>query len=977
VSTTDELGRFIRFQLAELGARNGHHEFEHITRNFARLRISERIIPATGPVGAGGDAGRDFETYRSYLANTPIAGSTFLARVPDKTLVFACSLMKGIESKIRTDVRTICGGSQRVDEVYYFCEQNIAVGRRNKLIQNCRDKYGVILTILDGQALAENLVAIDVHWIAQQYLGVPAELYPKALEADETYDSRRRAWITEARTPGSFADFLDVKAGLRQAIFNKERRADLLSWINVMSTLCEGDSVALRRRAIYEICVAALRGLDDLSARAELVKEYFSTIEGLRDVVDLRDATVLLTYCSAASAMDHFDMEGEVIHRYTVALVRNLDSRLREGPLVGQQCLLLQIRGMAELLQFRRSAEPHFDVGGIFGFWNRMLRLVPNSPLFPLESFADALTALTPRLGADARFEALAQKTDELLERRTSGRISAEKSRDRAVAFLKEDRILLAMRQLHIAKIKWFSAETLRGSILSILLLSQSYLRLGLVYAAKYYSAAAVYLAHSASDDDVKYLVAAAIREHFDACFSGGEWFTCAGLAKWVFASHNVYDKDAYNLERHEELMRVFYHLAVIEVLAGHSPAVFAKHMEHLRQSWPVTEDVRRSFEALLEDACKSWPDTDLVAQKKRAESDLWGRPFLDLGRERAVVWRALGIHWTAQFINDRETVALCEELLAALQVTLADLATTDLVLLPTGVQLELYLTPQDEFVEEEVHGNDIAKWRIGLPRIWLQRDRDNSTVVSSVVALASGILGKCSTLSIDEFRSRLTGAFKSGLLQKVMVVRPYTQLYLELVQADDFEREFRVRFDPLFGGQEFEVREAGELAWPITDAPGYSKKQSEEFISNRYRRTMAPIRYTLPRLVRDPVVGQKLVALREQGLKDWEILLIVANRATSYRVEKREVASLKALGELTHEMMNAEEDPSLPPIPADEFSDDLIDTQRPFTTAAIAKTWGVHLHRQTPDFKALRRLLEIRYHITRDDVTHDDILAA
>lgn len=53
--------RFLRFQLDELSAENGHHTFEHICREAARARIASNLLTATGPVSAGGDAGRDFE----------------------------------------------------------------------------------------------------------------------------------------------------------------------------------------------------------------------------------------------------------------------------------------------------------------------------------------------------------------------------------------------------------------------------------------------------------------------------------------------------------------------------------------------------------------------------------------------------------------------------------------------------------------------------------------------------------------------------------------------------------------------------------------------------------------------------------------------------------------------------------------------------------------------------------------------------
>ena len=488
MATPDELSRFIRFQLSQLSTRNAHHEFEHLARHFARIRISERVIPATGPVSAGGDGGRDFETYRTYLSGTPIAGSTFLAMAGARVLVFACSLVKKIEPKIKSDLKTICESPNRVDDVYFFSEQDVPIGKRNKLIEYAREKYGVALTIIDGQALAEGLLSADTFWLAQQFLAVPAEMYPPSLETDEAYQVAHRYWISSGRVPSSFSDFSSVKLGLRRATFHKAYRADLLSWLGVIDQFRRGPVVELRRRATYEVCVAALRGLDDLSSRRDLVTEYFANIEELRSTSDLRDAAVLLSYCSSAVVQGHFDAAPATLHRFTIDLIRNLDARLKEDISVGRRCELLETRGYAEILWFRRGVAPFLNVDGMLGFWKKMLRLVPEAPLFPLEQFADLLTVLAPHFAGEEKFERLTDKVDSLLEKRTSGHVAAEKSRDRAMAYLKHDKVLQAIRQLHIAKVKWFSAETIRGSILSMLALSDCYLKLGFVYAAKHYS---------------------------------------------------------------------------------------------------------------------------------------------------------------------------------------------------------------------------------------------------------------------------------------------------------------------------------------------------------------------------------------------------------------------------------------------------------------------------------------------------------
>jgi hypothetical protein len=404
------------------------------------------------------------------------------------------------------------------------------------------------------------------------------------------------------------------------------------------------------------------------------------------------------------------------------------------------------------------------------------------------------------------------------------------------------------------------------------------------------------------------------------------------------------------------------------------APSALDSKLENLVEEWPIPNDMRETLAVFLKEAEKSFEKIDSAAALERMQAELWARPFLDLGRERIVQFRALGILWTVQFENERETVAVCEEFLATLQVILAELAMKDLVLLPTTVSVQAYLAPLDTIVTEELPSNEQSKWRVGLPTVFAKPSRRDSDLMPQVVAVASIMLGKCSTLSKEQFHRRLHEAIKGGLFSKTAVVRPYASIYLDLVPADDFEGSVRTRFDPLFVREGFAIREAKELAWQSGDGPGYSKKRSEELIANRYRNAIQCVRVSLPRIVADPVVGPKLRALRGKGMMDWEILNMVTNRVANCRVEQMRPASLEDHKRLMRQVIDAEEDPSGPPIPASAFSDEAIEMQLLTGVAAIAKTWGLQLHWQTPDFVALRRLLEARYHISTDDVAHENI---
>lgn len=109
MASIDQVISQVRFGLEQLSSRNAHHEFEHLCRHLARARICSNILPATGPVAAGGDQGRDFETFSTYLNSTSLAGSTFVGLASTKPIAFTCSLedKKSINRKIKSDVKTI------------------------------------------------------------------------------------------------------------------------------------------------------------------------------------------------------------------------------------------------------------------------------------------------------------------------------------------------------------------------------------------------------------------------------------------------------------------------------------------------------------------------------------------------------------------------------------------------------------------------------------------------------------------------------------------------------------------------------------------------------------------------------------------------------------------------------------------------------------------------------------------------------
>jgi hypothetical protein len=146
-----EAERYIRFQLEHLTARNEHHTFEEICYRIAKRRLSSNILPATGPVSAGGDQGRDAETYYTRLPEELPATAGFVGRAATEPLVMACSVQKDrLEEKVHADLKSICGQGGAVGSVAFFAVQDIPVAVRHRLQEDARKTHRVTLEIFDG-----------------------------------------------------------------------------------------------------------------------------------------------------------------------------------------------------------------------------------------------------------------------------------------------------------------------------------------------------------------------------------------------------------------------------------------------------------------------------------------------------------------------------------------------------------------------------------------------------------------------------------------------------------------------------------------------------------------------------------------------------------------------------------------------------------------------------------------------------------
>lgn len=963
-----ELKQYIRFQLAQMSARNDQHLFERAAFELARQRISANILPATGPVQAGGDQGRDFESFRAHISGS-FGSRGFVGRAQTKILVFACTLQKTLPAKIRSDLKTIFAAGAKPDIVYYFAEPDLPVAARHKLQEHCRTTYNAELEVLDGQAIADMLADSETFWIAEHFFAVPSEMFP-AVETDQEYQSLRDRWLNGNREVATMADFLDVKRGLRAATKVTAYKVDLNRWLLLMSSLIvDGEAGPLERRAMYEVLVANLRGRGSLDPVAETVATFFDTLPVDPSSDELEDAAVASSYCLTAGFLGHFATPNTVIAEWRAKIVQAIEIALSENRPNPEKYVLLLSRAQTAL--HPDGGPPTIEaLAAMFDDWRDALTIAAAEPLCDVSHFDRMLELFIPIAGTDAAFAEVADMLDEITAAREGAAAVAERCRQRALAHLEADQPIQAIDQLQRVKEGWFAADTLRGSILAMMLLGQTYRELHLPMAARYYAMAAQTAAMRAADENLRQYAARSAFEVANSFLAAGEGISYLAALGTAFSLHAQLEVDPGDFDAHPQISFALAQATKLRgILLIVTPDLIPK-ADEIIDSWPLEEELLDVVKGLVWES--PWKGHTSESLRALLAEEVGQALTNDLGGTTNLSWRALGIQWTIRASADVRLQA--EQLAATLQILLVDFAEVDLLLVPSDVEVTVLRGDGPSSTLRQEPDNGILRWTLTMPKAV---GRPASADIADTLGLVAEMLFQTSALPEDDFQAHLEARLERGLLNRVFWAGPAGHLLLSARRAALPSFELRSLMpDP--GPQPMPL-EAAALAWRDTPAQGYSRERADEYLRNRYQRMTPFLRKVAPSLMADPRTAPLLLKLHDDGLLDWQVMAVVFNLALQHETGK--TAGPYGMAE------NLEEMKALHLAALDRLQDgtaidfdpllinaESVDLQVWGNLMATLKTWKLELHRQTPNFGAVKRLLDARFGNATDDVPHEDV---
>lgn len=1004
-----EAEAFITFKLSEMSSRNEHHEFEEIATRIARRRISANILIATGPVSSGGDQQRDAESYTTRIPDELPHSAGFSASASTSPVVVACTVQRdALRRKVLDDLAGICAeDADSVDHVAFFSVHAISEGITHELKKTARDTYSVTLDIFCGTDVATMLAEPDLVWVAQHYLDMPSSMVPPVK------DDPRPEWYTElleglrrnkgpaALTPATQGE---VTYGLRHATWDADTNADLPEWLAFMGAFLahqrDGDDTELVFTACYEMAIARFRGMGETSGVEDLIRRavHYASTSDHANVID--DAIILANYwgvmwSTGRAAADTVEIAAAVdgLRTHAVEMLENTDPDtypIRAATLTGALAYSYLIpdwriaeerhgrperiditptigvklsEGNLDLTDLPTEA---IDVESAMDYLGQLVDLLPIARAYSATQLATVFNMFSPAFIDHPKYVKVRDGLDEAAARVQGEATVAERCRDRGMALIKADKVLEGLADLHQAKANWFNGDTMYGAVLTMRFIAKVYNDLGLTYAAKMYAVTAAVFALTHGDEETREHAPKGLLEAASYVQHAGTWADAAGVTEVAVLARSQHLPDPFDFEKYPDLDGV----RITQALGVSAVRKYWPELEPVIKDAHWSTDWYEMLEDIIAGAGVEYAMTEDEYQEQAAEQ-LLGPVFADLGTERIIDFRALGVRWIFTFTNDKTTVMVVEAICASFQVFLADIALRHPVIINSTVHVTV------DVRDDSDHSVDNFTLDDSTPE--LQAHITFSSDIADSDAHATSIMTACFQLidtvhagQAEDLKATMEPMYIDGLPHKLIMGRSYPDA-ADLLKPEHYQR--CAAADRPATSATFESTEHKALAPSTAPGPSYDHDESLRAIHSRYRHAYTVMRYTHPRLIANPTIRAQIARLRKDGWLDWQVLSILANLKWNWRVRE---ASIKfGVGDPAEALRLAREPETKqsPVVPLEAFTEEELAINTRVMTATIAQSWNLFGRMERRDESAMRDLLTRRFAFGTDDVPHRDIL--
>ncbi len=730
----------------------------------------------------------------------------------------------------------------------------------------------------------------------------------------------------------------------------------------------------------YENLALRERPNGSLLGFEEDIQYYFSDFTIFQTSIDIENANNIINVVFVASQSGQVHIEVNELKMWFVKLYRIICQKLLKVEDVSEKCSLLEQRGnfLMGINRLRENSNIEF-----IQYYEEILALAEQAPLYKLSQFGDRIEKyikmqlnIDPEdsMGIIEALEDFSEKLFPLVEKREGKIALAQSQVRRGYSYLKTSipkNLLKALDYFHKAKDNYQQEDTIEGFVLALLNIAQLYNSIGMHFAAKNYALAAFRM--STNKELLKRTeTSLAMLGYSD--YKQGSWFNALSVyGKFI----NLRLETNYVKSEAEDEQRAIFNIAFMLYVMGRSSYQFNYLIKnYIIYLDYVGDEIILPIQSKLNEQFKS-EQSYYKAIKKQIDDF----PLNDFGKTRIINFYALGSLWRISFDNNHNVRSVAEEYISTIQIVLAEisLCNIDFHLLKSTIEIELTLNGTYR-EPEQIASNDIIKWKVYIcysDAVGIENINRHS--VFNMVSLIL-ILDNISVLPSQEFKELYWEFFEESKLDsKQTAVNLYQKIHRDVYS----EKDYKSFYAESFNKEGFEIDFPNEnkvMEWNSSLSSKYDQAFSLEAIKNRFNNLYKSTSITLSEIMKDEGFPEWIDNLRNQGYKDWLILMNVQNFMLNYKTRRLEVKEFNSEEEHREHFQKSflkyskmDEKDCYIKFPLKAFQTKEFTDQFDISIISVLNTYGLESKLMTPNFVAVKEFLNVRFNLDKDDYSENN----
>lgn len=807
------------------------------------------------------------------------------------------------------------------------------------------------------------------------------------------YVSVFEKWNNAASIQGFITgQFFEVISAARHCRWHLDKSNQGKLWLDRLSQYIalEETPVFCKRKAIYEYLWLLLlpdpdsgKPKGNLFGQQEYIHYYFRHFEHRNTIEDVEDDITLLQLVQVTRLYDPQFIDAGDVDAWITIIDDFLDQGLKAPTDVDERCKLLELKGHLEQ-QKNGPAHLAVKVPAVLDWYRKIIPHLKDAGLYNLASLNEQLNQMIKILirfkdqkAVIKQIEAFQQEILTLAQKPDNDLAIAKNLLERGMAYLRTNEaedFLEALDYLHQSSMLWYQQDTKDGFISVMVVIAGLYAKLGMNFAAKYYTLCAVFASKNFGDARSLKRISDAAAMLVNIDFRQGAWFSALNDLNTYVIARLEFNPNELDLESDSFLGNFVSNMAAILAI---TPKIHPE-MRYFIQFFKATLGwLYKDYIAPLSDAMEHTLNDDAEV-RNFLQSNLTDQPLNDVGAERTVSFNGLGIDWVIEFVNTPISNAIGEEFCSALQIVMCEIGLSkfDGHFLQIPVHICITANQSGRVITRQRNSLTETAYEISIPVFQSQNETDIKMHYAQIGLTIKRIFCDLSLLPAAEIAGMYGDLLMNGGMgRKVLSINGYQKVYLGVHYQEGYDQTQRANFNPLAESQpyvkvpEFLVPENGL-------SPYYNKDAALGRIREQYAGFLLNTHVSLAHWQRDPAFQGIIKDLRQEGWLDWQILAAMADfllheKATQMTPsgnynsqEDWRAAYTKAYAELK----STDEKDCYMQVPAMELATDYFGQSLLKVSADLLEAYGLQKNMDFPNFAAFKTLLDSRFNFSSDD---------